>query len=116
MIWNNIHNMGIQEVVGAVGGKAICGFIMWMTIPEHLREREQAVAGAGRWSEDKRVVVITGAAQGIGLATAKRFAADGYRVAIIELNGEKAESEAEALRQAGNGQRRLCGKRTIQRP
>lgn len=46
MIWNNIHNMGVPEVVGAVG-KAICGFMMWMTIPEHLREREQAGAGAG---------------------------------------------------------------------
>ena len=52
-------------------------------------------------SEESRVVVITGAAQGIGLATAKRFAADGYRVAIVDLNGEKAEAEAEALRQAG---------------
>jgi hypothetical protein len=45
MSWNNVHNMGVPEVVGAVG-KAICGFMMWMTIPQHLLDRELAAAGA----------------------------------------------------------------------
>jgi 3-oxoacyl-[acyl-carrier protein] reductase len=50
---------------------------------------------------DQPVVVITGAAQGIGLATAKRFAKDGYRVAIVDLNGAKALEAAEELRKSG---------------
>jgi NAD(P)-dependent dehydrogenase (short-subunit alcohol dehydrogenase family) len=32
--------------------------------------------------------LVTGAARGIGLATAKRFLADGYRVALLDIDGE----------------------------
>jgi NAD(P)-dependent dehydrogenase (short-subunit alcohol dehydrogenase family) len=52
-------------------------------------------------SDQAPVAIITGAAQGIGLATAKRFAEDGYRVAIVDLSREKAEQEADQLRNAG---------------
>jgi 2-hydroxycyclohexanecarboxyl-CoA dehydrogenase len=46
---------------------------------------------------EKRVVIITGAAGGMGLATVRRFLADGYRVAGIDL---KIESLAELQSQA----------------
>jgi NAD(P)-dependent dehydrogenase (short-subunit alcohol dehydrogenase family) len=36
------------------------------------------------------VAVVTGAADGIGWATAQRFSAAGYRVALVDLNEEKA--------------------------
>ena len=41
-----------------------------------------------------RVVAITGAARGIGLATARALAERGYRVAIGDLDGAEAEAAA----------------------
>src|SRR5207249_4224727 len=43
-----------------------------------------------------KVTVITGAAQGIGLACAERFAKEGARVVIADVD-DKAGREAEAL-------------------
>lgn len=50
--------------------------------------------------EDK-VVVITGAAGGIGLGTAQLFAAMGGKVAIFDIQDDKGEKEAAAIRDAG---------------
>lgn len=49
-----------------------------------------------------RVVVITGGASGMGLASAQRLARKGYRVALLDLNSEAAEAEAAALRTEGH--------------
>lgn len=43
------------------------------------------------------MVIVTGGAQGIGLAISQAFAAAGYTVVIADLNTEKAASEAAAL-------------------
>lgn len=48
-----------------------------------------------------RVALVTGAASGIGLATAKAFAASGARVALADLPGSAGEAQARALREAG---------------
>ena len=45
-----------------------------------------------------RVAIVTGGAQGIGGATARRLAEDGARVLIVDLDEELAESRAAALR------------------
>jgi NAD(P)-dependent dehydrogenase (short-subunit alcohol dehydrogenase family) len=44
-----------------------------------------------------RVALITGAARGIGLATAKRFLADGWRVALLDIDGDNLQRTHAAL-------------------
>ncbi|HET7408914.1 MAG TPA: SDR family NAD(P)-dependent oxidoreductase, partial [Paracoccaceae bacterium] len=48
-----------------------------------------------------RVALITGGASGIGEACARRFAQDGYRVAIVDVNPESAGRVADDI--AGQG-------------
>lgn len=48
-----------------------------------------------------KTAVVTGAAQGIGLASAERIAAEGGRLVIADQAGEAAEAVAEVLRQRG---------------
>jgi len=43
------------------------------------------------------VVIVTGAADGIGWATAQQFAASGWSVALFDLNGALASERAQAL-------------------
>lgn len=49
-----------------------------------------------------RVAVVTGAASGIGLGVAQRFATDGHRVALVDRDGAAAEDAAAALRDQGH--------------
>lgn len=48
-----------------------------------------------------KVAVISGAASGIGLATAELLSAYGATVALLDINHEQGEKGAQALRQAG---------------
>lgn len=48
-----------------------------------------------------RVALVTGAASGIGLATARAFAACGAKVVLSDLPGSAGESAAQALRDEG---------------
>src|SRR5205807_6580922 len=54
------------------------------------RSRQPAAAQGGSMRFENRVALVTGAARGIGAATARLFAAEGARVAVLDLD----ESEA----------------------
>lgn len=48
-----------------------------------------------------KVAIVTGAASGIGLATAQAFAEKGAKVVLSDVNEEIGQQQSEALRQAG---------------
>ncbi|MEU6985357.1 SDR family oxidoreductase [Streptomyces sp. NPDC046324] len=50
---------------------------------------------------DLRVVVVTGAGRGLGLAMARRAGADGFRVVVAELDADRGERAAAELRAEG---------------
>jgi NAD(P)-dependent dehydrogenase (short-subunit alcohol dehydrogenase family) len=56
----------------------------------------------------KGVAVITGGASGIGEASAHRLAADGYAVAVVDVDAERAAAVAAELGGAVNAQSYAC--------
>ncbi len=48
-------------------------------------------------TDQARVAVVTGASSGIGEATARRLAADGYRVALLARRVERIAAIADEL-------------------
>jgi NAD(P)-dependent dehydrogenase (short-subunit alcohol dehydrogenase family) len=52
-------------------------------------------------SSSKPVVMITGAGSGLGAAMARRFARAGYRVAVTDINAQRAQEVSEEINSLG---------------
>src|SRR5438445_3172953 len=50
-----------------------------------------------------RVAIVTGAAQGIGAAIARRLANEGAQVGVVDLTAERAQGTADEIVKAGGG-------------
>jgi len=52
-------------------------------------------------TSSQKIALVTGAARGIGLAVAKRFLAEGWRVALLDIDSETLGRSVEALAAPG---------------
>jgi 3-oxoacyl-[acyl-carrier protein] reductase len=77
---------------------------MWVhrTSIERLGELADNLTGEpGAAGPTTRVALVTGAARGIGAATAVRLAADGYAVGVLDLTEDSGKETAEKINAAG---------------
>jgi 3-oxoacyl-[acyl-carrier protein] reductase len=58
---------------------------------------------------EEKVAIVTGSGRGIGKATAELFAAEGARVLVTDLDGERARETVSAIQAAGGTAQAMTG-------
>src|SRR5690348_8434699 len=61
---------------------------------------DNEIIGTFMATSSQKVALVTGAARGIGLATARRFLAEGWRVALLDIERELLNEAVAGLKQA----------------
>src|SRR5215472_3314184 len=87
---------GAQALPGSQGTAQVSRLIRATLREGRIHMSEEARRGGAQ-----RIAVVTGGARGIGAAVAKRFAADGMAVAVIDLKESDCASTVEANTGAG---------------
>src|SRR6476469_8935377 len=59
-------------------------------------------------TDESTVALMTGAARGIGLAAARRFLEEGWRVALLDIDGETLEHAVASLERPGETRASVC--------
>jgi NAD(P)-dependent dehydrogenase (short-subunit alcohol dehydrogenase family) len=80
---------GAQHIHAGFGGNA--------TMIGPAQQRREVIAMSLVNAEGPPVAVISGGARGIGAATAARLVQGGWRVALLDLNGDGAQAQASQL-------------------
>lgn len=93
LVWK--HDSGRKSLVFGASAARIVGPLEATPHASYDPRR----SGAGQMTT--RTAIVTGGASGIGGAIARRFAADGARVAIFDVNGDAAEAAATAIEETG---------------
>ena len=64
---------------------------------------------------ENKVAIVTGAANGIGLAISKRYLAEGVRLVMADIDADKGQAEADGLSSEGEVIFVQCDRRQGQR-
>ena len=99
MVFSAVQTRAAHILRGRGPHKRNGGGVSWRHIESRLAGGQLPYNIAGRrMNAEGRTV--TGAARGIGLATAKRFLAEGWRVALLDIDGDNLQAHLRGARQA----------------
>ena len=87
---------GVRRIArGRIAGVTRGGAVSSLVVPS------EAARGRSTMKDEREVVVVTGASGGVGRATARRFAADGARLALIARGRNGLEATAREVEELG---------------
>jgi 3-oxoacyl-[acyl-carrier protein] reductase len=96
-VWRGLE----RSVVPGVGSSVSARGALFLKRDESMSEVPDPTPLQGKAGDDRPVAFVTGAAQGIGLATARRLARDGFSVHAMDRSAERLAASVAAARADG---------------